>query len=120
VVQAVKGSDFCILVTEPTPFGFNDLRLAVDMVRELGVPFGIVLNRVGTGKKDAFRREINRYLESEEIPLLLSIPLDTGIAKHYSRGTPLVEALPAWKDRFLMMYDTILEKADERSPRVER
>jgi MinD superfamily P-loop ATPase len=120
VVQAVQGSDFCLLVTEPTPFGFNDLRLAVDMVRELGVSFGIVLNRVKTGAKDEFRREMDRYLENEGIPLLLTIPLETEIARHYSKGIPLVEALPAWRERFIEMFDTIVEMADERSPRVER
>ena len=120
VVQAVKGSDFCLLVTEPTPFGFNDLRLAVDMVRELGVPFGIVLNRVNFKKKDSYRRKIDQYLDREGIPLLLTIPLETEIARHYSKGIPLVEAMPAWKDRFVEMFDTIVEIADERSPRVER
>jgi MinD superfamily P-loop ATPase len=120
VVQAVKGSDFCLLVTEPTPFGFNDLRLAVDMVRELGVPFGIVLNRVNAGKRDTYRRNIDRYLEREGISLLLTIPLDTEIARRYSKGISLAEALPAWKERFVAMFDTIVEKADERSPRVER
>jgi MinD superfamily P-loop ATPase len=119
VVQAVKGSDFCLLVTEPTPFGFNDLRLAVDMVRELGVPFGVVLNRVSTGAEGRYRGTIDRYLDGEGIPLLLSIPLDTGIARLYSKGIPLVEAVPAWKDRFIEVFDTIVEMADERSSRVE-
>jgi MinD superfamily P-loop ATPase len=120
VVQAVKGSDFCVLVTEPTPFGFNDLRLAIDMVRELDVPFGIVLNRVDIKIKDTYRRKIDQYLEREGIPLLLTIPLDTGIARLYSKGISLVEALPAWKKRFIEVFDKIVEMTDERSSRVER
>lgn len=113
VVEAVKGSDFCILVTEPTPFGLNDLRLAVETMRELGLPHGAVINRAGVG--DARTEE---YCRDEGIPVLMTIPLDERIARSYSRGVPVVEALPEYRDRFLSLYDHIVEIVNERSRRT--
>lgn len=112
VVEAVKGSDFCILVTEPTPFGLNDLRLAVETMRELELPHGAVINRVGVG--DA---RTEQYCKEEGIPVLLTIPLDERIARSYSRGIPLLEALPEYGTRFVEMYERIMELVDERSRR---
>lgn len=100
MVEAVKGSDFCILVTEPTPFGLNDLRLAVETVRELGLPHGVIINRAGVG--DARTEE---YCRAERIPVLMTIPLDERIARSYSRGVPLLEALPEYRARFLALYE---------------
>jgi MinD superfamily P-loop ATPase len=91
VVEAIKGSDFCLLVTEPTPFGLNDLALAVDMVRELGIPCGVILNRAGLGDN-----KVEEYCREQKIPILLTIPLDTEIARLYSRGITLVEGMPQW------------------------
>jgi len=102
VVEAVKGSDFCILVTEPTPFGLNDLVLAVETVRELNIPCGIVLNRAGVGDAG-----VEEYCRKENIPVLLTIPLDTEIARLYSKGVPLVEGMPQWKDSFVQLFDRI-------------
>ncbi len=115
VVEAVKGSDFALLVTEPTPFGLNDLALAVEMVRQLGIPCGIVLNRAGTGDD-----VIQKYCRKENIPILLSIPLDREIARLYSKGIPLVEGMPPWRDRFRQLYDQIEEIIDERNRGTER
>ncbi|MBW1767193.1 MAG: ATP-binding protein, partial [Deltaproteobacteria bacterium] len=89
VVEAVNGSDFCLLVTEPTPFGLNDLKLAVEMLRKLTIPFGVVINCADIGDE-----EVKKYCEREDIPLLMSIPWDRRIAEAYSRGIPLIEALP--------------------------
>jgi len=115
VVEAVKGSNFCLLVTEPTPFGLNDLVLAVETVKALNIPCGIVLNRagVGDGKTEVYCRE-------ENLPILLTIPLDTEIAGFYSRGIPLVEGMPQWKGSFLELFDKITEIANERSSDTER
>jgi MinD superfamily P-loop ATPase len=110
VVEAVKDSDFCILVTEPTPFGLNDLRLAVETMRELDIAHGAVINRVGVG--DARTEE---YCRVEGIPVLMTIPLDERIARSYSRGTPLIEALPEYRMRFLALYDRIAELVNERN-----
>ncbi len=115
VVETVKGSDFCLLVTEPTPFGLNDLSLAVEMVRELGIPFGVVLNRAGVGDAG-----VERYCAGEDIPILLTIPLDIEIARLYSRGIPMVEGLPQWKAKFRELYRKVKERVDERNRGAER
>lgn len=115
VVEAIKGSDFCLLVTEPTPFGLNDLSLAVDTVRELKIPCGVVINRAGVGDAG-----VEEYCRRENIPVLLTIPLDTEIARLYSRGVPLVEGMPAWKGSFRELFVRIKEIIDERSRRLKR
>jgi len=92
VVEAVKGSDFCLLVTEPTPFGLNDLTLAIDMLGKLGIPCSVVINRDGVGDS-----KVEEYCYREGIPILLRIPLDIRIAQLYSRGATLVEGMPQWQ-----------------------
>jgi MinD superfamily P-loop ATPase len=104
VVEAVKGSDFCLLVTEPTPFGLNDLALAVEVVRRLGIPCGVVINRVGVGNQD-----VEQYCHREGIPVLLRIPLDRKIAMLYSKGIPLVEGMPQWREEFLRLFQDITD-----------
>jgi len=115
VVEAVKGSDFCLLVTEPTPFGLNDLILAVEMVRDLQIPFGVVLNRAGVG--DSW---VETFCTKENIPILLTIPLDTEIARVYSRGISLVVGLPEWMPRFRELFHNVKGRIDERSRDTER
>ena len=115
VVEAVKDSDFCLLVTEPTPFGLNDLVLAVETVRELNIPCGVILNRVGVGDG-----RVKEYCLKESIPVLLTIPLDIEIARLYSRGITLVEGMPQWKQSFLGLLDKIREIVDERSRDTKR
>jgi MinD superfamily P-loop ATPase len=112
VVESIEGSDYCVLVTEPTPFGLNDLVLAVEVVRKLGIPFGIVINRAGFGDS-----KTEEYCGRENIPILLNIPLDTEIAKAYSRGIPLVQAMPEWKERFVRLHDEIVRLASAGSSR---
>lgn len=102
VVEAVGGSDFCLLVTEPTPFGLNDLTLAVETVKKLNIRRGVVVNRAGVGD-----RKVDEYCEGEGIPLLLYIPLDTQIARFYSQGVPLVEGMPEWRDAFHRLFEDI-------------
>ena len=102
VVESIRGSDFCLLVTEPTPFGLNDLILAVEVLRKLDIPCGVVLNRVGVGD-----RKVEEYCLKENIPILLTIPLDNQIAGYYSRGIPLVESIPEWRGRFLELFDRV-------------
>jgi MinD superfamily P-loop ATPase len=115
VVEAVKGGDFCILVTEPTPFGLNDLTLAVETVRELGMPCGIVLNRAGVGDS-----KVEEYCKKENMPILLTIPLDTEIARLYSRGITLVAGMSQWKSSFRQLFDKITEIVDKRSHSIKR
>ena len=115
VVEAIKGSDFCLLVTEPTPFGLNDLMLAVATTRELGIPCGLVLNRTGVGYG-----KVEQYCQTENIPVMLTIPLDTEIARLYSRGVTLVAGMTEWKHRFIELYDQIGEIVHERSSGIKR
>ncbi|MBE0479992.1 MAG: ATP-binding protein [Dehalococcoidia bacterium] len=115
VVEAIKGTDFCILVTEPTPFGLNDLALAVETVRELNIPCGVVVNRAGVGDG-----KVVQYCEEQDIPVLLTIPLDIEIARQYSRGIPLVVGLPQWKRSFLELLDRVKVLIHERNSNTER
>ncbi|MFH1723752.1 MAG: ATP-binding protein [Elusimicrobiota bacterium] len=102
MVEAVKGSDYCILVTEPTPFGLHDLKLAVEVVEKLKLPFGVVLNiaDIGDDRVDAF-------CSARGIPLLLKIPFDRRIAEAYSRGVSIVDELPEYKDRFRELFNSV-------------
>jgi MinD superfamily P-loop ATPase len=102
VVEAVKDSDFCLLVTEPTPFGLNDLELAVETIKELGMSFGVVLNRAVMDNSS-----VEEYCRKQNIPLLLTIPLDTRIAILYSHGITLAEGMPGWKDNFVTLFNSI-------------
>jgi MinD superfamily P-loop ATPase len=115
VVEAIKGSDFCLLVTEPTPFGLNDLALAVETVRELGIPCGVVLNRAGVGDAG-----VEEYCRKEKIPILLTIPLDMEIARLYSRGIALVDGMPQWKSSFRQLFNNTKEIVDERNRSIKR
>jgi len=115
VVQSIKDSDFCLLVTEPTPFGLNDLMLAVETAKELRTTCGVVINRAGTGDS-----KIEEYCTKENIPVLLTIPLETSIARLYSRGIALVEGIPQWKESFTELFDSIQEIVHERSCSVKR
>ena len=115
VVESIKDSDFCLLVTEPTPFGLNDLVLAVELVKELKIPCGVVINRAGVGD-----RKVEEYCTKENIPVLLTIPMDTDIARIYSRGITLVEGMTQWKESFLELFDRVQEIAHERSHSLKR
>ena len=102
VVEAVRDSDFCLLVTEPTPFGLNDLALAIDMLNKLSIPSGVVINRDGAGDS-----KVEDYCHKEGIPILLRIPLNIEIAQLYSKGITLVEGMPQWREAFIKLYNDI-------------
>ena len=102
LVASVYKSDYCILVTEPTPFGLHDLKITVEVLRELGIPLGVVTNRAGIGD-----REVYEYCKNEDIPLLLEIPFSRKIAELYSHGVPFVTEMPEWKKRFQQLFDEI-------------
>jgi MinD superfamily P-loop ATPase len=115
VVTTIEGSDFCLLVTEPTPFGLNDLVLAVETTRQLGIPCGVVLNRAGVGDNS-----VEEYCRKENIPILLTIPLDTEIARLYSRGITLVEGMPEWKEKFIGLFERIKELVNAGNRSLKR
>jgi len=102
VVEAVKDSDFCLLVTEPTPFGLHDLTLAVELATKLNVPCGVVINRAGSGDQG-----VERYCAQQNIPVLLKIPLDRRIAEMYCRGQTLVAGMPSWRKAFRDLLESI-------------
>jgi MinD superfamily P-loop ATPase len=102
VIEAVKGTDLVLLVTEPTPFGLNDLKLAIGMVRQLKLPFYVVVNRSGIGNEDVYR-----YCEDENVEVVLKISDDRQIAQAYSAGKLIVEALPYYKDAFTCLYERV-------------
>ncbi|MBU4267978.1 MAG: ATP-binding protein [Acidobacteria bacterium] len=104
VIVTIRGADFVLLVTEPTPFGLHDLKLAVDMVRELRIPFGVVVNRVGSGDD-----RVHVYCRRENVPILAEIPDDRRIAEAYSRGNLIVEALPEYRDLFADLAKKLLK-----------
>ena len=102
VIESVNETDYVILVTEPTPFGLHDLKLAVAMVRAMGLPFGVIINRDGIGDD-----RVERYCADEKITMLLKIPNDTKIAKLYSTGVPFIQEISGWKQKFVELYRDI-------------
>lgn len=107
VVEAIRGSDYCILVTEPTPFGLNDLIIAVELLKKLDIPGGVVINRSMGGEGED---NIDNYCRSEGIPVLLKMPWDRELASLYARGEPAAIHLPAWRDLFAGLGGKILEQ----------
>ena len=103
VIATLREVDYVLLVTEPTPFGLHDLKLAVEMVRELGLPFGVVVNRMGSGD-----HRTHDFCRDAGIPILLEIPDDRRIAEAYSRGELLVDALPEYRGLFQGLLDQTL------------
>ena len=105
-VEAVRNTDYCVLVTEPTPFGIHDLEAAADMARQMGVKHGVVINRSDIGDDRAVR-----FCEEKGVMLLGQIPFDRKAAEAYSRGELLVDALPKYKELFSDLWQTILKEA---------
>lgn len=102
LVASVHKTDYCILVTEPTPFGLHDLKITVHVLKDLEVPMGVIINRAGLGDKKVYD-----YCKKENIPLLMEIPFSKKIAQLYSRGVPFVAQMPEWKDKFLQVRHMI-------------
>jgi len=104
VVESVKHSDFCLLVTEPTPFGLHDLELAAATAKKMDIPCGVVINRASLGKGDG---KVRDFCAAEEIPVMMTIPFDRKIAEAYSRGQTILEAFPAYREKFLELFERI-------------
>ena len=102
VIAAIGDADMVLLVTEPTPFGLHDLTLAVDTVRKLSLPFGVIVNRMGCGDG-----RVHKYCAKEGIDILLEIPDDRRIAENYSRGILMVDALPAYRQLFSQLIERL-------------
>ena len=102
VVEAVKGADFVLLVTEPTPFGLNDLKLSVGLVRKMNLSFAVIINRYGIGDD-----EVEKYCAAENIDIVLKLPDDRRIAEAYSSGKMMVDELPEFKNHFVDLTKAI-------------
>jgi MinD superfamily P-loop ATPase len=104
VVETLRNIDFAILVTEPTTFGLHDLSLAIELVKEMKIPAGIIINRDSQKTKI-----IDNFAQKEKIPILMKIPFDRKIAKLYSEGKIFSEFLPEYQQEFLSVYYKIKE-----------
>jgi len=102
VVEAMRGSDFLLLVTEPTPFGLHDIRLAVQVGREMGIPLGVIINR-----ENGFYPALDEFCFDNVLPVLLRIPFERVIAEGVAQGKTLVEIHPEYADRFIRMFTQI-------------
>lgn len=113
VIMAMKNTDFVLMVTEPTPFGLHDLKLAVEAVKVLGIPSGLVINRSDLGDN-----RVQKYAELEGLQVLMEIPFDREIAEAYSRGIPIVDKDPEWAEKFLSLYSQIEKITTVEEPGV--
>ncbi len=102
VVESIRGADFLLLVTEPTPFGLHDLKLAAQLGAELEIPVGVVINRDGVGDT-----QVEEFCQKAEIPILMRIPLDREISAGIAQGKTLIEIQPEYQSRFQAMYAQI-------------
>ena len=112
MVETVMGSDFVVLVTEPTPCGLHDLELAVEVVRELAIPMGVVINRDGIGDSG-----VEEFCATEDIPILLRIPFQREIAEGIARGRILVEIRPEYREILQDMTRRVAEMAGQAGRR---
>ena len=108
MIETIIGSDYTILVTEPTPFGLHDLKLAVDVVRHLKIPFGVIINRYGIGDKS-----VDLFCHKESIPVLMKIPESKEIAYLYSKGIALAKDSKDWQEKFKLLFNQIKKEVDK-------
>ncbi len=105
MIESIEGSDYCILVTEPTPFGLNDLNLAVSVLKKMNIKHGVVINQSDLGDK-----RVGEYCRDNRIDILMEIPFMREIAEAYSRGESLISVMPEYEARFRKMYKVIEDK----------
>ena len=95
-------TDFVVLITEPTPFGFNDLKIAVETIKGLNKPFGVVINKYGIGNN-----EVEKYCTDNEIHILATIPYDKEIAELYSNGELVYKKIKSVDDSLKILVSNI-------------
>jgi len=108
MIEAVRGADYVLLVTEPTPFGLHDLKLAVETVRKLGMPFGVIINRCDSGDD-----ETRQFCQQSRIPVLAEIPDVRAVAEAYSRGMLAAEASEHYRQGFERLLARLGEEVAE-------
>jgi MinD superfamily P-loop ATPase len=114
MVETVVGSDFVIMVTEPTPFGLHDLELAVEVVRELGFPVGVVINRDGIGD-----HSVEGFCATEDLPILLRIPFERETAEGIARGKTLIDIHPEYREALIQMTLRITEMVSQGGQEIQ-
>ena len=102
VVETVRGADYAILVTEPTPFGLHDFKQMVGILEEMQIDYGVIINRDGIGNDAVYR-----FLEEKSKPVLMKIPFDKAIAKGIASGMSLVDIYPAYREKFIDIFQMI-------------
>lgn len=105
VVESIRGADFVLLVTEPTPFGLHDLKLAHQLTEELGIPAGVIVNRDGVGDT-----KVDDFCQDVGLPILMRIPLERVIGEGIAQGKSLIEIQPEYQEYFQQMYERIQER----------
>lgn len=123
VVEAARGSDFLLLVSEPTPFGLHDLKLAAEVAREMAIPAGVVLNRYdGAAQNTSAVDQVENYCRAEKLPVLARIPFQREIAAGIAQGKTLIEIHPEFTSLFAGIAEQIalmIEPARASTPDVE-
>ena len=102
VIHSIMNVDFCVLVTEPTPFGLYNLKMILELVKKLKIPHGVIVNRDGIGNK-----EVEEFCERENIPILMKIPESKKIAELCSVGIPFTQELLSWREKFEKLYEDV-------------
>lgn len=105
VVETLRGCDYALLVTEPTPFGLHDLKQMQGIVEEMKIPAGVIINRVNGDYE-----ELDQYLAQKNLPVLLRIPYDRRIAEGVARGKTLLEIYPEYRMTMQVLFETYLAK----------
>ncbi len=105
----MKDTDFVVLVTEPTPFGLNDLKLAVETVKLMNIPHGLIINRAGMGDDAVYA-----YAKEQHLPVLMEIPFDRAIAEAYSQGDLIISQQQDYKKKFQTLYRKICQLAGQK------
>jgi len=106
VVETMRGADFALLVTEPTPFGLHDLKQVAEIARELGIPAGVVVNRDGIGDN-----AVDAWCAEAGLPILMRIPMERHFAEAIASGQTLVEAAPEYREKFAALLENIVARA---------
>jgi MinD superfamily P-loop ATPase len=104
VINSMKGADFVLLVTEPTPFGLHDLELAFEAVKMLNIPCGLIINRSDIGDS-----QVKKFAERKSLTIMMEIPFDRKIAEAYSKGELLIECMHEWRKKFKKLYLDVQE-----------
>ena len=109
VVEALRGSDFFLLVTEPTPFGLHDLKLAAQLAKELDIPVGVIINRDGIGDAN-----VDDFCKDENLSILLRVPFERVIAEGTARGQTLIDIYPEYSSHFQQLYEDIIKNGKRK------